>query len=207
MDEVVDGVLIGPQVNATLINSPALVAGKVGNAMFFDGTRQYADFGLLDHPCLRNPEDCINGMSFSYWAKVSNTADGKFLGYGCNVQTVGTCAARLPGGSITFVTKTTTEFFLLTVQPEVFTTDIWWLILQTWTEQYGTIVYLNGVRSGDHEKVALSPKYDSIGTTFRMGRGHNPSRTYEGGRATIDEFLFWPEARGEDFAKFLYDMY
>ena len=124
-------------------------------------------------------------------------------GYGCDVRRVGVGAGWQSNGIVSFFVKTTSQYFFSAMQPEVFTADIWWHILQTWTEQYGIVVYLNGVRSGDEQRMALPYTYSSVGTTFRMGRGHGGT----GGRATIDEFLFWPEARGEDFAEFVYNMY
>ncbi len=207
MDEVVDDVLIGPQVNATVFNSPTLVPGKVRNAMYFDGNNQYAEFGRLNHPCLLNTEDCTDGMTYSYWMKITNAARGRLLGYGGARPTVGTGAMIFADGTIQFWVKTTSAYLGSRVEPEAFTAGVWWHIVHVWTELDGCIVYLNGVRSGVEVRDQRSPgTYFSVETTFRIGRGHGDINT-DNGQITIDEFLFWPEARSEDFAKFLFDLY
>lgn len=61
--------------NGTLINSPSLTTGKLGNAYGFDGVNQYvsvADENALD----------INYYSISAWVKVNNNALGTILSKG-----------------------------------------------------------------------------------------------------------------------------
>jgi len=56
-------------LNITVLGSPAVVSGKINNAISLNGNDQSIDFGSHGKVCLGYLEDCSNGLTASIFLK------------------------------------------------------------------------------------------------------------------------------------------
>ncbi len=198
MDEVDGDQLIGLPINATLNGSPSLVPGVVDNAMYFSGANsQHASFGKLDEPCLTNIDLCTEGFTFSFWVKLPSDKNGVYVGYGCNVARVGACFRRNSNVLKVEVKNTTHRMEQTTTE---YITDEWMHVAMCMFNDR-LALYLNGQNVGS--PVLVENSHSTTASSFLMGTAANAGW----GEVTLDEFLFWPQARCGEFSRRVYDLY
>ncbi len=151
MDSTIDNneILVG-SISGTMYAQPTLVAGKRGNALYFNGVDQWVNFGDQRNTCFGNLEQCPDGYSLIHWIKLgTKSAIGKTLFYYSNGgQTSSSHGITLfRKGNILGTTFSTRSmewkgYDLMEVSDEV-----WYHIGFTWHPDTGVTFFLNGCQT------------------------------------------------------------
>ena len=196
-----------------LINGPTLVTGKIGNALYFDGTNQYLDFGYLD----RINVEWSNDFSVNLWFK-SNSTTSVTRGICGNASGVNTSGWHIGLKETTneiyinFADSTTTRRLRVRWPFVNNLFDNNWHMLtiskKSGVDQGTVSLYLDGINRNDIKDVQDNNllKTDSIRTPtssdFGIARRGVSGNEFNG---TLDIFTFFSCALGDDAVKALYN--
>ena len=72
MDGVTGSSVQGSMIG-TMTAGATLVAARVGNGLFLDGTTGEVDYGNRHTECCQNPDVCDQGITFAMWIKTDDS--------------------------------------------------------------------------------------------------------------------------------------
>ena len=103
MDAVTGNLLFGSMAG-TLLGNARVEPGMYGNALYIDGqTGSRVDYGAHKDGCFFDPDQCIEGITFSFWLMIHEDEavfDIIFDSGGCRAMSVGYCVILKTGKTI-----------------------------------------------------------------------------------------------------------
>ena len=196
MDEFKDDgkMLAHESLPIMLHGNPALVPGRIGNAIKLNGGLQYIDFGDQTDKCLGNLEKCSHGLTISFWAKFNRyTYDMYILSTGLN----GIRMYYIDGYIYLTIDKNGKSWRGSIPKPEL---GKWYYLELSWHPEFGLSYYLNN-ELRDHEDFRNVPVTTNKGTDkFLIGapnKGDTTGQRYSYAAMEIDEMEIWYGRREE----------
>ncbi len=204
MDEIVDGMVIGPQQNGTLYGITTTIPGVWHNALSFDGSSQYVYMGAHPGECIAYAcaSRCPDGFTWAMWFMFpeGNPPDNAYIISAGDDQsdTLGSSVRHQANGKLKVTVKSDIGRFAIV--DSTYPREEWFHLVYTWQAVQGLKMYINGnlvkadnVSNGDLGGDA----YEEL--TF--GRGvQRPQYA----NVSIDEVIYWNELKNDLFLHKLY---
>ena len=192
MDTVVSTKLQG-SLEGHMMNGARLVAGQNGKALCLDAAFQYVEFSPgEEHECLKNPDHCSLGITFSMWLMDLGNTDfiNIFLGNdGCQPTGIGFCFGFVPSAFFATIRGGSSAYRYRIPRSEK---DTWEHIVIQFHPN-GTIkFYKNGC---DTYSYSIKEGYNMISPHSPESRWENKlftlSHADNGAYIKLDDFLIW----------------
>lgn len=186
MDNIRDNKLVHASLNIPVYGNPTVVAGKVNNAIQFNGARQYLDAGDHSKTCLGNTEHCTNGLTGSLWIKFRSLHENTYY-----LSSGGGVRVYYSDGKLWVVVDR--SGFRWEVGIADLSVDTWYFVEYTWHPDKGLQVYVDNKLVGEFKQGSASPLTRPTGK-YLIGSANSGDAT--GGRfryadAVIDEVETW----------------
>ena len=197
MDSIDVTTLTG-SIPGVLVGNPQLVEGPHGRALQTDGPAHYVRFTLrTDDSCLRNPDFCLSGITFSMWLmnlRGNDDVMNKVFGSnGCLISGIGFCFG-LSSGEFWIAVRGGVMIHRHWIT--VMTENIWYLVAITFSPADGLKLYINGcdsseyrIQEGYQAIESHTPHMDDESTSFTLG---------EASHVLLDQLLIWYDVLGPD---------
>jgi fibronectin type 3 domain-containing protein len=173
-------------LDATLVNGPAFMPGRFGNAVAFNGSSQYATLpaGLVS--TLNDFTICawVKPTTLDTWARVFD------FGSGAATNMFLTVASGANGGKPRFAIKIANSAEQIIDAADALPTGVWTHIAVTLSGATGTL-YVNGVASGSNNAMTFKPSGMGSTTQNYFGKSQYADPYFNG---ALDDFRIYGSA-------------
>lgn len=197
MDEISGNLVIG-SVNGKAMGDVSIVPGRHGGALYTDGTiTGGVDFGAHNDDCLGQPDQCLNGVTYSMWVmKMASTDPSPVVmdTGGVSLKASGYAVILYPDGRCRVIASTSTKYFLYTIPS--WHLNQWMHVVFTWSHTAGIEVYLNGCHASvDGGFSTIMTRTYNIRYTCNMTIGDTCFYTWSDRKARmkLDHMMAWRE--------------
>ncbi|CAH1774571.1 unnamed protein product [Owenia fusiformis] len=176
------------------------IPGRDGNAAYFNGAeRTNLEVCETATPCLNQPEECIEGLTMSFWIKPEqqnqNDVPTYIFSSGAEMERAttqfggqGISIVMWEDGEVKVKVRTSTRQFVVSMPSGILRKDGWKHIAFTWHSMGKLVLYHNG-NPVSWDQTGMEKDYVPSYNCFTFGKApHCPLHYYTGG---LDEVYFW----------------
>ena len=188
MDVIRNNRLLHPTIRVMAYGNPGNVPGIFDTAVDLDGDEQYLDIGDHGNICLGSLSRCKHGTLTSFWVNFKEFADNQYYysnGDGVKVHS---------RNDKVYVTMETGGKKWEVPVPNL-STDTWYFLEHTWSQDKGLRVYVDSKLVGSDGAGRSVPEREVPSDNHVLVGGANPSdtdgRPYQYGNVIIDDMETW----------------